>query len=149
IGGVVNIQTINPFTNRFMKATGGYGDFNSHRYSMEFSSGMINNEYGFYGKFAKTKTDGYRDLSWSDGWSYCMDGRTLFGKSSVLPFTTSGVPIKNRLAYVGVTGDYLAGKISGDARVDRRVNFLDFENETDNDNERHCELVFNTQPNKD
>lgn len=149
IGGVVNIQTINPFTNRFMKATGGYGDYNSHRYSMEFSSGMINNEYGFYGKFAKTKTDGYRDLSWSDHWSYFLIAGKMFGKSSVLKFTTYGGPIKNHLAYLGVTRDYLDGKISGDPRVDRRVNFLDFPNETDNYNQPHYELVFNTQPSKD
>lgn len=148
IGGVVNIQTLNPFKNRFLKVTGGYGDYNSHRYSLDFSSGQINNEYGFYGKFTKTKTDGYRDLSWSDHWSYFLSAQKMFGSKSVLKLTTYGGPIKNHLAYLGVTRDYLDGKITGDARVDRRYNFLDFPNETDNYNQPHYELVFNTQPNK-
>ena len=148
IGGVVSIETINPFKNRFLKTTGGYGDYNSKRYSLEFSSGPINEEYGLYGKFTKINTDGYRDLSWSDHWSYFLSGEKMFGSKAVLKLTTYGGPIQNHLAYLGVTKEYLDGEVTGDQRVDRRYNFLDFPNETDNYNQPHYEAVFNIQPNK-
>ena len=148
IGGVVNIQTIDFFRRNFLNLTAGAGDFNSRRYSLEYSSGLINGGLGVYGKFTKTQTDGYRDQSWSDHWSYFLSAGKMLGSNSVLKINFFGGPIKNHLAYLGVTKDYLDGKITGDAIVDRKYNFLTFPNESDNYNQPHYELVFNTQPAK-
>lgn len=148
IGGVVNISTINFFKEKFFNAVGGYGDYNSKRYSIEYSSGTVPGGLGFYGKFTKTKTEGYRELSWSDHWSYFLSAGKTFGTGSVLKLNFYGGPIKNHLAYLGVTKDYLEGRITGDARKDRRTNFLNFPNETDNYNQPHYELVFNSQLSK-
>jgi iron complex outermembrane receptor protein len=54
IGGVINIQTIDYFKHRFLNLQVGYGDYNSKRYSLEYSSGNVANGFGFYGKFTKT-----------------------------------------------------------------------------------------------
>lgn len=72
IGGVINIQTLDYFKNKFININAGYGDYNSKRYSFEYSSGLLSSGFGLYGKFSKTKSDGYRDLSWSDHWSYFL-----------------------------------------------------------------------------
>ena len=146
IGGVVNLQTINYFDKKFINFNAGYGDYNSKRYSLEYASGLTESGLGFYGKLSKTKTDGYRDLSWSDHWSYFLSAGKMFGTKTVLKINAYGSPIKNHLAYMGVTKDYLEGRITGDARKDRRYNFLNFENETDNYFQPHYELVLNTQP---
>ena len=148
IGGVINLQTIDFFKRKFLSAIAGYGDYNSKRYSLEYSSGMVKGGFGFYGKFTKTKTDGYRNLSWSDHWSYFLSAGKIIGDRSVLKLNFYGGPIKNHLAYLGVTKDYLDGKITGDKRVDRKYNPLEFPNETDNYNQPHYELIFNFQPAK-
>lgn len=148
IGGVINLQTLNYFDKKFLNLNAGYGDYNSKRFSLEYSSGLTESGFGYYGKISKNKTDGYRDLSWSDHWSYFLSAGKIIGDNSVLKINIYGSPIKNHLAYIGVTKDYLDGKITGDRLKDRKYNFLNFQNETDNYYQPHYELIFNTQPTK-
>lgn len=148
IGGVVNIQTLDYFKNKFINLNAGFGDFNSKRLSLEFSSGMTGNGFGFYGKFSKTKTDGYRNLSWSDHWSYFLSAGKFLGKNSMIRMNIYGSPVKNHLAYNGVTKDYLDGNVTGDQKQDRKYNPLTFPNETDNLFQPHYELVYYLQATK-
>jgi iron complex outermembrane receptor protein len=147
IGGVINIQTIDYTRRNFLNVNVGAGDYNSKRYSFEYSSGLAKNNMGFYAKFSKTTTDGYRDLSWSDHWSYFIGATKLF-KNSTLKMNVYGSPIKNHLAYLGVIRDYLDGKVTGDKLVDRRYNPLTYYDETDNYHQPHYELIYNWQPTK-
>lgn len=145
IGGVVNIQTIDFFRRNFLKLSGGYGSYNSKRYSLEYSSGLIDNGFGFYGKFTKTNTDGYRNLSWSDHWSYFLSAGKLIGKNSVIKLNFYGSPIKNHLAYLGIDESYLDGNVTGNKLNDRKHNYLDYPDETDNYFQPHFELMYNFQ----
>lgn len=147
IGGVINIQTIDYARRNFLNVNLGAGDYNSKRYSFEYSSGLAKNNLGFYAKFTKTTTDGYRDQSWSDHWSYFIGATKLF-KNSTLKLNVYGSPIKNHLAYLGVTKDYLEGKVTGDKVADRRYNPLTYNDETDNYHQPHYELIYNWQPSK-
>ncbi len=146
IGGVLNIQTIDYFKRNFINISSGYGSYNSKRFSFEYSSGTIKNGYGFYAKFSKTLSDGYRDLSWSNHWSYFISAGKIFGGNTIIKANIYGAPIRNHLAYLGVTREYLDGLVSGDKRKDRKVNFLNYGDETDNYLQPHYELVINTQP---
>lgn len=148
IGGVVNVRTIDIFKNKFLNVSAGYGDYNSRRFSFEYSSGLIKNGFGFYGKFTKQNTDGYRDLSWSDHWSYFLSASKLIGKNQTLKLNLYGSPIKNHLAYLGVDKPYLDGQITGDKYADRRFNYLTYPDETDNYFQPHYELVHNLQASK-
>jgi iron complex outermembrane receptor protein len=147
IGGVINIQTIDFTKQKFLNVNAGYGDFNSKRYSLEYSTGLLKYGIAAYGKFTKTRSDGYRDQSFSDHWSYFLSAAKVF-KNSVLKLNLYGGPIKNHLAYYGVTKDYLDGKITGDVRRDRKFNPLTYSDETDNYNQPHYELIYNWQPSK-
>ena len=149
IGGVINIQTIDFFRNKFINLNAGYGDYNSKRYSFEYSSGLLSNGFGFYGKFSKTNTDGYRNLSWSDHWSYFLSAGKMLGTNSFIKLNVYGSPVKNHMAYLGITRNYLDGKVTGDESADRRYNPITYSNETDNHYKPHYELVFNTQPSRD
>lgn len=148
IGGVVNIKTIDFFKRKFLNLSGAYGDFNSKKYSLEFSSGLLNNGFGFYGKYTRIKTDGYRDLSWSDHWGYFLSAGKIIGRNAVVKLNFYGSPIKNHLAYLGVDKDYLDGKITGDKLIDRKYNYLTYPDETDNYFQPHYELEFNVQTSK-
>lgn len=148
IGGVVNVRTIDFFKRKFLNLDGGYGNFNSKRFSLEYSSGMLDNGLGFYGKFTKIKTDGYRDLSWSDHWSYFLSAGKIIGNNSTVRLNFYGSPIKNHLAYLGVDKAYLEGKITGDKYTDRKYNYLIYPDETDNYFQPHYELIYNSQISK-
>jgi iron complex outermembrane receptor protein len=137
IGGVLNIQTIDYFKRKFINLNSGFGDYNSQHYSLEYSSGLTESGFGFYGKFSKTTTDGYRDQSWSNHWSYFFSAGKMLGDNSVIKFNIYGSPIKNHLAYLGVTKDYLDGLVTGNQRIDRKFNFLTYPNESDNYNKPH------------
>ena len=149
VGGIINVQTLDYFKNKFVNLNAGYGDFNSRRYSMEYSSGLMQNGFGFYGKFSKTRTNGYRNLSWSDHYSYFLSAGKMLGEKSVIKLNFYGSPNKNHLTYNGVTKNYLDGKVTGDPRVDRRYNPLNYSNETDNSYQPHYELIYNVQATKD
>jgi len=112
---------------------------------MEYSSGLTKSGFGFYGKFSKTKTNGYRNLSWSDHWSYFLSAGKILGENSVIKLNVYGSPIKNHLAYKGITKKYLDGKVTGDRLADRRYNPLEYPNETDNYTRPHYELIYNVQ----
>lgn len=148
VGGIINVQTIDYFKNKFLNVFAGHGNFNSSRYSVECASGMTQSGFGFYGKFSKTKTDGYRNLSWSDHYSYFLSAGKMLNDKSSIKLNVYGSPNKNHLAYLGVTKKYLEGRVSGYRRVDRRYNPLDNPNESDNNNQPHFELVYNWQPTK-
>ncbi len=148
VGGIINVQTIDYFKNKFINIFAGHGNFNSSRYSIECSSGMTESGFGFYGKFSKTKTDGYRNLSWSDHYSYFLSAGKMLNDKSSIKLNVYGSPNKNHLAYLGVTKKYLEGRVTGYRRIDRRYNPLNNPNESDNNNKPHFELVFNWQPNK-
>ena len=146
IGGVVNVQTLDYFKQKFLNVSGGYGNYNSQRYSIEYSSGLLKNDFAVYGKATRILTDGYRDLSWSDYWSYFLSAGKLIGKSSVLKFNFFGSPMQNHLAYLGVDKAYLDGDVTGDIYTDRKYNYLTYPDETDNYFQPHYELVYNIQP---
>ncbi|CAN5420927.1 TonB-dependent receptor [soil metagenome] len=147
IGGVVNLQTIDYAKEKFLNASYGAGDFNTRRYSLEYSSGLVRDEYGFYAKFTKSNSDGYREQSWSDHLSYFIGAVKLFRNAS-LKLNIYSSPIQNHLAYIGVTKDYLDGNITGSKDTDRRFNPLTYRDETDNYSQPHYEAIFNLQINK-
>ncbi len=148
IGGVVNVRTIDLFKNKFLNLSAGFGNYNSQRYSLEYSSGTVQKELGFYGKFTHINTDGYRDLSWSKNWSYFLSAGKLIGKNSILKLNFYGSPIQDHLAYLGVDKSYLDGEITGDIYTDRKYNYLTYQDETDNYFQPHYELIYNIQPSK-
>jgi iron complex outermembrane receptor protein len=149
IGGVINLQTVDYFKKKFLNLDAGYGAYNSKRFSLEYSSGLTQSGFGFYGKFSKINTDGYRNLSWSDHWSYFISAGKLIGQNSVIKLNIYGSPIKNHLAYYGITKNYLDGTVTGNQSNDRRFNPLENPNETDNVFVPHFELIYNLQATKD
>ncbi|MFZ1321622.1 MAG: TonB-dependent receptor [Ignavibacteria bacterium] len=148
IGGSINVETIDFFKRKFLNLTAGLGDFNTSKYTFEYSSGNVDNGFGFYGKFSKLYTDGYRDLSWSDHLSYFLSAGKVFGNNSVLKVNFFGSPIQNHLAYLGVDNAALNGEITGDIYNDRKINYLTYPDETDNYFQPHYEMVYNLQANK-
>ncbi len=138
-GGSVNIVSAALDRDRKVSILSGYGNFLSdgdnagtmRKQALEFSSGLIDGQWSFAGRYSKLYSDGYRKDSWYDGWSY------FFSLSRLDPNMTTtvnlyGGPMRMHLAYYGIDRQTL--------KEDRRFNPLTYENETDNFNQPHYEL---------
>lgn len=101
IGGSINIITSNFSLNKFIKASSTIGSYNTRKYSVSASSGLIGGKYSFSGKISQTLSSGYRDRSWVDLKSFYFSLSRIDDK-----FTTQinffGGPIKDGLVYNGL-----------------------------------------------
>jgi iron complex outermembrane receptor protein len=131
-GGVVSMET-NPFSQKpRLSLDLGYGSYGTHKFKLEGNSGLIDGRYGVYGRFSRIESDGYRDQSWVDQWSYFV-GLARYDGSVTNRFHAFGGPENLHLAYLGVDSTTLASN--------RRFNPLEYQDETDNFNQPHYELL--------
>ncbi|UCC44023.1 MAG: TonB-dependent receptor [Candidatus Zixiibacteriota bacterium] len=139
-GGSINIVSSLFDKQRSVKLTSGYGeftrdgDFFGHqisRQSVEYSSGLVDGRWAFSGRFSKQSSDGYRDNSWYDGWSYYVSAGRL-DPNMVTELHVYGGPVKYHLAYYGIS--------KAEVENDRTANPLDYANMIDNFNQPHYQL---------
>ncbi|MFZ1683778.1 MAG: TonB-dependent receptor [Candidatus Zixiibacteriota bacterium] len=138
-GGSVNIVTNAFARERQVKLTSGWGEFRADgkkagelaKQSLEYTSGLIDGRWNFTGRFSKQKSGGYRENSWYDGWAYYFSVARLDPRSMTEVHLYGG-PMRMHLAYYGATLDDIA--------TDRRINYLGYDNETDNFNQPHYQL---------
>ena len=101
IGGSINIIT-SSFTNKqFLEFSSSIGTYNSKKYSLQYSSGLIANKYSFYSKISQTKSSGYRNSSWVNFISYHLSA-VRFDENVTTQINIYGGPISDGLAYTGL-----------------------------------------------
>ncbi len=105
IGGSINIQTDYFSPTRQVKFFSGYGSFNTQKYAFAYNSGLIANKVVFNARLSKIQSDGYRDRSWVNFWSYFLGGAYYTERSSLRVHCYGG-PIKDGLTYVGLPKFY-------------------------------------------
>ncbi|MCX6600189.1 MAG: TonB-dependent receptor, partial [bacterium] len=132
-GGTINVVTRTPGLdpNPSLRAEGTLGAWNTRRAMISFESGRIQNRYGIAGRLTRMMTDGYREGSWADLWSYYLSA-ARFSERHTTRAVFYGGPEKTHLAYEGITKEQLAS--------DRRYNPLTYPGETDNFFQPHYEL---------
>ena len=135
-GGVVSME-LQPFTvqPRF-RMTAGLGSYGTRKFSMEGSSGLIEDTYSLYGRFSRLVSDGYRDQSWSDVFSYFL-GLARYDRRLTNRFFTFGGPEHLHVAWDGIDRAQL--------QADRRYNPLSYEKETDTFNQPHYQWLTDWQ----
>ena len=145
LGGSVNLETA-PFSDT-PRATAlvAWGSWETRRIMAEMSSGRLAGGLDFYGRYSRIETRGYRERSDSKLWSYAFSARKLAG-SHALKINFYGGPEETHLAYLGVSADYIEGRISGDRDRDRRFNPLTYPGERDHFFEPHYELIHTWSP---
>jgi len=140
LGGSVNVETIPYAQDHYLTLEAGAGSFGTQRYSVQAGSGLLDDKYAVSTRLSRILTDGYRDQSWSDLWSYFV-GIARVDRTVVTRLNFYGGPEETHLAYLGVPRDYLEGNVTGDAAKDRKFNPLTFPNERDHFFEPHYELL--------
>lgn len=131
-GGVVSIETDVFSQKPRLSLDLGYGSYATSKFKLEGKSGLLNGRYGVYGRFSRIQSDGYREQSWVDMWSYFV-GVARYDGSLSNRFHVYGGPENLHLAYLGVDAATLA--------TNRRYNPLEYEDETDTFSQPHYELL--------
>lgn len=111
IGGSVNIVTtpIDIHPRIGVSSYLGWQEFggknkiqlNSRKYSINVSSGLINNRYMIYGNLSKITSDGYRNHSWATLHSYFL-GVIRYDENMTTRVNIYGGPVADAHAYVGI-----------------------------------------------
>ena len=130
-GGSVNILTTPDPQARRIESSLGYGSFNTRKYSALFNSGLVDNTYQVYGRFSRITTDGYRDNSSFEGWSYYLSA-SRFGVDNALTINIYGGPEFLHAAWEATPEAILD--------TNRTYNPIQYENTVDNFNQPHYEI---------
>ncbi len=135
-GASVNVRTTavrrEPWA--LLSATGG--SFNTQRFSASAGTGLIEERFSFDMRLSSITSDGYIDRASADLKSYFMQGAWI-GKGRSLRFITFRGKEVTYQAWGGVPRDLLA--------TDRTYNGYTYDNEVDNYDQTHYQLIFDQQ----
>jgi iron complex outermembrane receptor protein len=111
IAGSINLTTTNFVNNPGVRLSlgGGFQTFgaedeirsNASKMKLEFSSGLVNEKYAFYGKVGRINSSGYRDNSWAQMDSWFLSA-VRFDENLTTQINFFGGAQRDALAYVGV-----------------------------------------------
>ncbi|MEW5701173.1 MAG: TonB-dependent receptor [Candidatus Zixiibacteriota bacterium] len=154
IGGTVNLLTSYLAPNRRTSVSSGVGAYGTRRFSVAFNSGLIDARHSVYGRFSRIVSDGYRDHSWTDVWSYFFSA-ARFDEKWTNRLNIFGGPEQTHLAYKGIPRRFIDGdttftfngrRPTGEPDVDRRYNPFEWSGETDNFNQPQYQLLTEFRP---
>lgn len=142
--------SLNMLTDSYAKkATGeisnSIGSFNTHKHTVKFSTGLINDHFEIAGRLSTLKTDGYIDRASSDLKSYFLQG-TYVGKTTLIKALAFGGKEKTYQSWNGTDTETL----NSDRTFNSAGIFTDesgqtrfYDNETDNYQQDHYQLHWN------
>ncbi len=148
-GASLNILSDGISDNAFSEIGIAGGSFNSQKYNVKFSTGLLNDHFEVSGRLSKITSDGYIDRASSDLKSYFLQG-AFINDNTLIKALVFGGKEKTYQAWYGIDAETLeidrtynpAGIYTDD---DGNVKFYD--NETDNYSQDHYQLFWNQKIN--
>ncbi len=125
--GSVNMESPSLYDSAYVELSGSYGSYNTYRLSPEFHTGLMKNNWSFYGRYSNTGSDGFREHSGTKGQSFFFSGGYT-GKTS-FKFTTFTGMSKNQMAYLAIPDsllkrDYRANSLTKDEKDEFRQSLV-------------------------
>ena len=108
------------------------GSFRTIRASGEVKTGKLANNTAFYSRFSRVKSEGYRNHSGTDSYSFFFSGG-YFGEKDLLKLTAFAGQTKNELAYLPVA--------LPDIQQNPKTNYVS-ENDTDDFGQEFIQLQY-------
>ena len=142
--------SLNMLTDNYAKKSTGeisnsFGSFNTHKHTVKFSTGLMNDHFEIAGRLSALKSDGYIDRASSDLKSYFLQG-TYVGKTTLIKALTFGGKEKTYQSWNGID----VVKLADDRTYNSAGEFTDefgntryYNNETDNYQQDHYQLHWN------
>ena len=142
--------SLNMLTDNFAKESSGeisnsLGSFNTRKHTVKFSTGLMNNHFEIAGRLSAIKSDGFVDRGASDLKSYFLQG-TYVGKTTLIKGLVFGGTEKTYQSWNGIDGETLKNDRtfnSAGAFTDEQGNARFYDNETDNYQQDHSQLLWN------
>ncbi|MFC3198433.1 TonB-dependent receptor [Parapedobacter deserti] len=159
-GASLNIQTNTLNEMPYAEMDNSFGSYNTWKNTLRIGTGLIDGNFSFDGRLSRIESDGYIDRATSDLQSFFLSG-AWHGRNSLLRANVFGGKEKTYQAWYGtpesrLTGDKEAMEAyAGDdgltgyelenlLRSDRRYNKYLYDNETDNYQQTHYQLLFSS-----
>jgi len=156
-GASLNIQTNTLNEAAYAELDNSLGSYNSWKNTVRLGTGLIDGKFSFDGRLSRIESDGYIDRATSDLQSFFLSG-AWHGKNSLLRANVFGGKEKTYQAWYGtpearLTGDVVGMHAYADEELenyerenllnsDRRYNKYLYDNETDNYQQTHYQLLF-------
>ena len=125
------------------------GSFNSQKYNVKFSTGLLNNHIELSGRLSKISSDGYIDRATSDLKSYFLQGAYV-NDNTLIKALVFGGKEKTYQAWYGIDAETLETDRTFNPSgiyTDDEGNVKFYDNETDNYSQDHYQLFWNQKIN--
>lgn len=162
-GATINMQSTRVNARPYGEITSAIGSYNTYKNSVRFGSGLLNDKWAIDGRLSKITSDGYVDRASSDLKSFYLSG-AYYGDNSMLKLNVFSGSEKTYQAWNGVPKVRLNDDLAGMLRYEehylytaeeteeminsdsRTYNFYTYENETDNYQQDHYQLLYSLEP---
>lgn len=126
-----------------------YGSYNTHKHTLKFSTGIIDDHFEFAGRASQIKSDGYIDRATSDLKSYFLQGTFRDGGTLIKALTFGGTET-TYMAWDGIDAATLKNDRTfnyAGMYEDEDGNIRFYEDQTDNYQQDHYQLLWNQRYN--
>jgi iron complex outermembrane receptor protein len=132
-GASLNIQTTTRQDTAYAELDNSAGSYQTLKNTLKLGTGLINGKWSFDGRLSRIVSDGYIDRAASNLKSYFLSG-AYYGKNSLLRLNVFSGKEKTYQAWGGVPQDSLV--------TNRRYNAFTYDNQTDNYQQDHYQLLY-------
>ena len=132
-GASLNFQTDTRRDEAYAELDNGFGSFNTWRHTVKAGTGLLNNRFAVDARLSKITSDGYVDRAFSDLSSWFVSGG-YYGEKSVIKLVAFSGKEQTYQSWWGLPQDKLEN--------DRTWNYYTYDNETDNYQQDHYQLIY-------
>jgi iron complex outermembrane receptor protein len=132
-GASLNFQTDTRRDEAYAEVGSGFGSFNTFRNSIKAGTGLLNNRFAVDARLSKITSDGYVDRAFSDLKSFFVSAG-YYGENAVIKFNVFSGQEQTYQSWNGLPESKL--------KTNRTDNFYTYENETDNYQQDHYQLIY-------
>ncbi|MDA3928902.1 MAG: TonB-dependent receptor [Prolixibacteraceae bacterium] len=161
-GATINMQTNALRKDAYAEYSGATGSFNTWKNTVRVGSGLLGDHFSFDARLSKISTDGFIDRAYSDLKSYFVSGG-YYAKNTILKLNLFSGSEHTYQAWNGVPSvrlnddaegmkEYLDNWLYSEKEYEEMVNsdsrtynIYTYENETDNYQQDHYQLLFSQQ----
>ncbi len=132
-GASINIQTTVRRDSAYTELNTTLGSYNTQKNTLNFGTGLLNNQFTFDGRLSRIQSDGYIDRASSKLKSYFLSG-AWYGANTLIRANVFSGHEKTYQAWNGVPEWELANN--------RTYNAYTYEDQTDNYTQDHYQLLY-------
>lgn len=144
-GASLNVLTENTGGKAGGEISNSYGSFNTHKHTIKFNTGLLNDHFEILGRLSKINSDGYVDRASSNLKSYFLQGNFTSKSTRIKALLFGGHEITYQ-SWNGIDADQLKSDRtynSAGIYTDEFGNTRYYNNEVDNYKQNHAQLHWN------